>query len=102
MLTPSPCRTRKPTLFQNPRARISSGPARVERSLEIKRVHSHYVQIVTLARAFKQIENRTTLFRGVSKRCGPGCQLEWISGHRCNLLSLCIDETSKQRIEYQN
>src|SRR5882724_1638593 len=106
MLTPSPCRARKPALLQIAWVRISSRPTRGKRSLEIKRVHSVDVQIVVFACALKQIQNRAALLWSVSNRCWPGrpgCQFEGISGYWCNLLySLCIDETSNEHIEDHN
>src|ERR1051326_168201 len=89
MLTPFPCRSRQPALFQH--AGRSVG---VERSLEIKWLHSTSVKFVVLTRACEQIKNRTALLRGFSDRCWPSGQLERIPGHRRNLFRLRSDKTS--------
>src|ERR1051326_4524470 len=100
MLGPSPCGARKPTLLQVARVRIGVRPTKVERSLEIKRVHAIDVQIVVLACAFKQIDNRAALLRSISNSCGPSRQLEWVSRYGSDLsYSLCIDGTTYEGTE---
>src|ERR1051326_7170168 len=102
MLGPSPCGARKPTLLQVARVRIGVRPTKVERSLEIKRVHSIDVQIVVLACALKQIDNRAALLRCIGNGCRPSRQLEWISRYGGDLsYSLSVGKTTDECIEDQ-